>query len=467
MQRGVFERAAHQARSESMTDVAREVDRYIEEHLPEFIADLGRLVAVPSVSSRGEHMEEAAGVVGELLTAAGFSARTLPTGGFPVVYADSGAGPARTLICYNHYDVQPPEPLELWESTPFTLTERDGRVYARGVSDDKGQLISRIAAMRAMRAVTGDLGARVKFLVEGEEEISSPNLEPFVEHNKDLLAADACVWEFGGVNHEGRPMVVLGLRGILYVEYHARTLSRDAHSGGAHNLPNAAWRLLRAMATLKDEDGRIRIPGFYDDARAPGEVELKLLEEMPSDEAFQREHYGVQEFVNGHSGIDYQRAVYEPTANIAGLSAGWEGKGSKTVIPAAAMAKMDFRLVPDQDPQDILAKLRRHLDQEGFGDVEVVLLGGERAGTTPPSDPFVQLTVKTAGQVYGKPPIVDPLVGGSGPMYAFRAHLGTPIVTLGPGDPRSNAHSPNESMSIDNFLLGTQHMARLLLGFAE
>ena len=188
---------------------------------------------------------------------------------------------------------------------------------------------------------------------------------------------------------------------------------------------------------------------------------------MPSDEAFEREHFGVKEFVNGHTGGEYKRSVYEPTANIAGISAGWEGKGAKTVIPAAAMAKMDFRLVPDQDPQDILAKLRKHLEQEGFGDVEVVLLGGERAGTTPSTEPFVQLTIRTAEEVYGKPAIVDPLVGGSGPMHAFRAYLGTPIVTLGPGDPLSNAHSPNESMSIESFLLGTKHMARLLLGFGE
>src|SRR5690242_8102524 len=335
-----------------MAGPLEEIDRSIEEHLPESLDDLKRLARIPSVSSKGEGIAEAAALVAELLEGAGFAARVLPTTGHPVVYADSaaegkdGAGTAsgKTLICYNHYDVQPAEPLELWDSEPFTLTERDGRLYARGVSDDKGQLISRIAAMRAVRAVTGGLPARVKFLVEGEEEISSPHLETFVEHNKDLLAADACVWEFGGVNFEGRPIVVLGLRGILYVEYHVRVLSRDAHSGGAHNLPNAAWRLVNALATLKDETGRIRIPGFYDDAKEPGEVELQLLEEMPSDEAFQREHFGVKEFVNGHTGSEYKRAVYEPTANIAGLSAGWEGKGSKTVIPAAAMAKMDFRL---------------------------------------------------------------------------------------------------------------------------
>jgi acetylornithine deacetylase/succinyl-diaminopimelate desuccinylase-like protein len=232
------------------------------------------------------------------------------------------------MLLYNHYDVQPAEPLDLWESPPFELTERDGRVYARGVSDDKGQLISRLAAIRAVRAVTGGLPERVKFLVEGEEEISSPSLETFVEENRELLAADACVWEFGGVDPDGRPEVVLGLRGILYVEYRVRTLSRDAHSGGAHNLPNAAWRLVRALNTIQGPDGRILIPGFYDAVQGPTTTDMQLLAAMPSSEEFNREHFGVTGFLNGHTGMDYKRAVYEPTANIAGIGAGWQGQGS-------------------------------------------------------------------------------------------------------------------------------------------
>ncbi len=451
-----------------MADSLAEIDAYINSHLDDALADLERLASIPSISSRGEEMEPAAALVAELLNGSGFQAETMPTAGFPVVYADSGAqGAAKTLICYNHYDVQPPEPLELWTTPPFEPTVRDGRMYARGVSDDKGQLLSRIAAMRAVRAVTGGFPLRVKFLVEGEEEISSPNVEPFIEQHADLLAADACVWEFGGVDSEGRPQVVLGLRGICYVEYHVRTLSRDAHSGEANNLPNAAWRLLRALATIKGEDERILIPGFYDDVRQPSEREVALRDALPETEDFTRKRYNVKAFVGGHTGQAYKRAVFEPTANIAGLGAGWQGKGSKTVIPGEAMAKMDFRLVPDQDPRDIFRKLRAHLDAQGFSDVEVTYLGGERAGLTPPDDPFVLLTARTAEQIYGKPAVINPLTGGSGPTYAFRKHLGTPIVTLGPGDEDSAAHAPNESISLARFVQGTKHMAHLLLAYAQ
>jgi acetylornithine deacetylase/succinyl-diaminopimelate desuccinylase-like protein len=451
-----------------------EVDRYIAEHLEESLADLERLVRIPSVSAKGEGIAEAAECVAGLLRDAGFTAQVMPTAGHPVVYADSAASPAptadrgRTLICYNHYDVQPAEPLDLWTSPPFEPARRDGRLYARGVSDDKGQLVSRIAALRAVRAAAGGkLPLRVKFLVEGEEEISSPSLEPFVEAQRDLLAADACVWEFGGVDHEGRPELVLGLRGICYVEFRVRTLSRDAHSGEAHNLPNAAWRLIWALNSIKGPDERIRIPGFYDTAAPPTESDLRLLDAMPSNEEHTRETYSVREFVGGHTGEAYKRAVYQPTANVAGIGAGWQGAGSKTVTPAAALAKMDFRLVPGQDPRDVLAQLRQHLDAQGFGDVEVTYLGGERAGTTPPEEPFVQLTARTAAEVYGQPAVIKPLIGGSGPMHAFREYLRTPIVTLGCGDPESRAHSPNESIAIEQFVLATQHMAHLLLAYGE
>jgi acetylornithine deacetylase/succinyl-diaminopimelate desuccinylase-like protein len=450
------------------------IDRYIADHLEESLANLERLVRIPSVSAKGEGIAEAAECVAGLLRDVGFAAEVMPTAGHPVVYADSAASPTpaagegRILICYNHYDVQPAEPLDLWTSPPFEPVRRDGRLYARGVSDDKGQLVSRIAAMRAVRAVLGGhLPLRVKFLVEGEEEISSPSLEPFVEAQRDLLAADACVWEFGGVDHEGRPELVLGLRGICYVEFRVRTLSRDAHSGEAHNLPNAAWRLIWALNSIKGPDERIRIPGFYDTAAPPTESDLRLLDAMPSNEEHTRKTYDVRAFVGGHTGEAYQRAVYQPTANVAGMGAGWQGAGSKTVTPAAALAKMDFRLVPGQDPRDVLAQLRQHLAAQGFGDVEVTYLGGERAGTTPPEEPFVQLTARTAAEVYGQPAVIKPLIGGSGPMHAFREYLRTPIVTLGCGDPESRAHSPNESIAVEQFVLATQHMAHLLLAYGE
>ncbi|MFI5274544.1 MAG: M20/M25/M40 family metallo-hydrolase [Ktedonobacterales bacterium] len=449
-----------------MSDTVTAVDRYIAEHLPEFIDDLRRLVRVPSVAATGEAMEEAATLVAELLGGAGLTSTIMASDGFPLVYADSGTSSTRTLICYNHYDVQPPEPLALWESPPFAPEEHNGRLYGRGVSDDKGQLLARIAAVRAVRAVTGGLPARVKFLVEGEEEIGSGSLPGFIARHQALLAADACVWENGGVDAVGRPTVILGKRGVLCVELRVRTLTRDAHSGQAHNLPNAAWRLVGALSTLRDVHEHIRIAGFYDAVRPPTAVERQLLERMPSDEAFAREHYGVAAFVEDHTGWEYVAAVYQPTANLAGIGAGWQGSGSKTVIPATATAKLDFRLVPKQDPHDILAKLRRHLDTEGYSDVEVVQLGGaEPAATTPANDPFVRLTARTAAQVYGKPAVLVPLTGGSGPLHTFRAVLKTPIVTLGTADPYVNLHAPNESLSLAQFTLGTRHMARLLLAF--
>src|SRR5215469_9805286 len=288
--------------------------------------------------------------------------------------------------------------------------------------------MSRIAALRAVREVLGHLPCSVKVMVEGEEEIGSVHVESFVEEHQDLLAADGCVWEFGGVDDEGRPLMTLGLRGLLYIELRVRTLSLDAHSGGAHNLPNAAWRLIRALSTIKDEHEHILIPGFYDGLLPIGPEEQRLLQELPSNEEATRRIFGVREFVGGHTGMAYKEAVYSPTANIAGIGAGWQGPGSKTVIPAAAMAKMDFRLLPDQDPDAIFASLRRHLDAHGFDDVELTKLGAERAGVTPADDPLVQLTARLASEVFGKEAVIDPMIGGTGPVWPFRHFLHTPVV---------------------------------------
>lgn len=438
-------------------------DAYIDEHLPETLEDLGRLVAQPSVASRNTGMSECAELVAQLIEEAGFSARLIPTSTFPVVYAEGGSGD-QTLVCYNHYDVQPEEPLALWNSPPFTMTERDGKLYARGISDDKGDIISRLAALRAVREVLGDLPCRVKFLIEGGEEVGSPGLPQFVAEHRDLLAADACIWEAGGVDYQDRPGLMLGMRGILYVQFFVQTLSHDAHSGGAHVVPNAAWRLLRALSSIKDESEHVRIEGFYDDVQAPTELDRTLFERLadPELEAKQKAFLGIESYVQGLTGREALEAVFRPTANIAGIWAGYTGEGLKTVIPAEAHAKMDFRLVPEQDPDDILRKLRAHLDREGFSDVEVQLLGEEGPALTPYSDPFVQLAATTATEVYGIDPKVTPLVGGSGPMHAFRHYLGVPIATVGIGYPESLAHAPNENIRLKDFILGTRHMARLV-----
>jgi acetylornithine deacetylase/succinyl-diaminopimelate desuccinylase-like protein len=372
-------------------------------------------------------------------------------------------------LFYNHYDVQPPEPLELWDSPPFEPTTRDGKIYARGVADDKGHLASRLAAIEAVRKARGELPCRVKFLVEGEEEIGSVHLEEFVDHNRDLLRADAAVWESGSVNDRDQPTLYLGMRGICYVELRVRTIAYDAHSGqGGSILPNAAWRLSWALSTLKTPDERIRVPGFYDAVEPPSARDLDLLARLPDDEAELRQRFGVERFLNGATGVDLKRqAVFDPTCTICGLTAGYQGPGTKTVLPAEASAKVDFRLVPRQDPRDIYNKVCRHLQESGFGDVEVTLLSAEHPARIDPDDPFVRLDAWIAEEVYGTPPAIAPLLGGSGPMYPFVEYLGLPIATPGIGYPEARVHAPNENVRIADFVRGTRHMAHLLDQFSS
>jgi acetylornithine deacetylase/succinyl-diaminopimelate desuccinylase-like protein len=452
-----------------MTDLAA-VDRYIEEHLNDSLAELSRLCAQPSVSAQMLGIHECAGLVADMLRRRGFRVEIIATGGSPVVYGEADGDSAKTLLFYNHYDVQPPEPLELWTTPPFQPAIRDGKMYARGVSDDKGHIQCRLAALDALKAVRGSYPCRIKFVIEGEEETSSVHLEEFVIHNAEKLKAEACVWEFGGVNHEGRPVEHLGLRGICYVELRVKTGTLDAHSGlGGSIFPNAAWRLVWALNTLKDRDERIRIPGFYDNVKPPSAQDLELIANLPDDSQDLINRYGLKGFLKGMTGGPALRReeVFVPTCTICGLTSGYQGPGSKTVLPAEASAKVDFRLVPDQRPQEILEKLRQHLDAEGFPDVEVNYLGGEAPGRTDLNDPFVALTVDAAREAYSSEPVVAPMVGGSGPNFVFLDTLKVPIVTAGVGYPGSQAHAPNENMVIENFVQGVKHTARIVEKFGR
>lgn len=452
-----------------MTDFTA-IDRYITDHLDASLAELSRLCAQPSVSAQMLGIHECAELVGEMLRRRGFKVEIIPTEGSPVVYAEAEGDSDKTLLFYNHYDVQPPEPLELWESPPFQPAIRDGKMFARGVSDDKGHIQCRLSALDAVKAVRGSYPCRIKFVIEGEEETSSVHLEEFVLTHADKLKADACVWEFGSVNHEGTPVQHLGLRGICYVELSVKTGTLDAHSGlGGSIFPNAAWRLVWALNTLKGPDERIRIPGHYDNVKQPSARDLELLASLPDDSDDMLKRYGLKGFLKGMTGGPELRReeVFVPTCTICGLTAGYQGPGSKTVLPAQASAKVDFRLVPDQTPQEILEKLRKHLDAEGFSDVEVTYLGGEAPGRTDPAHPFVKLTLDAARDAYGKEPIVMPMIGGSGPNHVFLDTLKAPIVTAGVGYPGSQAHAPNENMVIENFVDGVKHTARIVEMFGR
>ena len=441
------------------------VDRHIEEHLDESIQELAWLCAQPSIAAQHVGIEECAAMVAKSLQARGFDVQILSTGGSPVVFAERKGRVDKTLLVYDHYDVQPTEPLELWDSPPFELNQRRGRLYARGVADNKGNFIERLHAIDAVLAVEGELPCNVKFILEGEEEIGSVHLEPFIKSHQDLLAGDVCVWEIGGVDHENFPVQQIGMRGICYVELRAKTANQDIHSGlGGSIFPNAAWRLVWALNALKDRNENILLPGFYDSVVPPTDREIELLAEQPALMAFYKEKYNLPGFLKG---IDNEldlavEAVYQPTCTICGLTAGYQGEGSKTVLPAQARAKVDFRLVPNQTPEEVLAQLRTHLDAQGFEDIEIVDLGGNPPAKTDPDHPAVQMAVEAAQDVYEKPTRIVPMVGGSGPNFMFMKYLGVPIITSGAGDPESRAHAPNESISLDLYVKGAKHFARIL-----
>lgn len=445
-------------------------DRYLEQHLEDSIGELSRLCEIPSVAAQGRGIVECADLVAEMLIKRGFQTEIYPTGGSPVVFAERLGKTDKTLLFYNHYDVQPAEPLELWETPPFEPTIREGKLFARGVSDDKGHLVSRLFAIDALLDEEGELPCNIKFVIEGEEETSSKHLNEFVAVNKEKLAADACIWEFGGVDHRDVPQQYLGLRGICYVELSVETAATDVHSGlGGTIFPNAAWRLVWALSTLKAPDERIRIPGHYDNVRPPTKRDLELFAKLPEVAGEYKSRYGVDEFLKGVTGGAELKAqaVFDPSCTICGLTAGYQGPGSKTVLPAKASAKVDFRLVPDQTPEEVLGNLRAHLDAEGFSDIDITYLGGEAPGRTNPDDPFIQLVVNSAEDVYGVKQDIIPMVGGSGPNHAFLHHLQLPIASAGVGYPGSNTHAPNENLRLDLYLMGAKHITRIIKSFSK
>ena len=446
------------------------IDSYLEDNLDRSISELSKLVAQPSVGAQNLGMIECAELTAELMRKRGFETRLMATGGAPVIFSERKGSNNKTLLFYCHYDVQPAEPFELWDTPPFEPSLRNGKLFGRGVGDDKGHITSRLFAIDAILDQFGELPCNIKFIIEGEEETGSIHLPEFIRNNKELLAADACIWEFGGVDHEETPLEYLGLRGICYVELSVTTAQLDVHSGlGGSIFPNAAWRLVWALNTLKDKDEHILIPGHYDNVVPPTELDRQLMEILPETSTEYKTRYGVEHFISGLTdGVELRIAeVFQPTCTICGITSGYQGPGSKTVLPAKASAKVDFRLVPNQTIDQVLKQLRAHLDNKGFQDIEINFLGGGPAARTDPDDPFIKLVLDTGRQVYGVDMKIIPLSGGSGPNYPFVHDLGLPVATAGMGYPDSRSHAPNENIRIDLYLKHAKHMAYLIKAFAE
>jgi acetylornithine deacetylase/succinyl-diaminopimelate desuccinylase-like protein len=327
---------------------------------------------------------------------------------------------------------------------------RNGRLYGRGVSDDKGEFVARLKLIESYIKVHGEPPCNFTFCVEGEEETGSNGFERYIADNSRLFKCDAALWEYGSITREGRPVVSLGGKGTLYVEYAIRSLTQDAHSANAAILPSAPWRMIRLLSKIKGADERILVPGWYDGIEEFTRAEIKILDEQPFDRGFFEDSYGAHEFVGASTDLELKKAIQSrPTANIAGIWAGYSGVGMKTVLPAEIRCKMDFRLALGQDPKALFKKLRAHLDENGFADVKMTVLDCEPAARTLPSDAWAKAAMRAGEQTYGKKSIVELCSAGTSPFYVIRDMYDAPIISIGVSPPDASLHAPNENIRLD------------------
>ncbi|TFG33311.1 M20/M25/M40 family metallo-hydrolase [Candidatus Thorarchaeota archaeon] len=426
-----------------------DVTNFIDANLDNAIEALKKLVRIPTVAAKGEGIRETADLVEKMLIDAGLETEIHETSGAPVVTGWLNVGAKRTLLFYDHYDVQPAEPFDLWKSPPFEPEIRDGRIWGRGVADNKGDATSRISVLKAFKETGTDLPVNVKFVIEGEEEIGSLHLPEYIEKNKDFITADGGIWEFGGADIHGIQEAWLGLKGIFFVELEVERLSRNMHSSLACVLPSAAYRLIWALNSFRDGKNRILIEGFYENILPLTDSELEVIEKINLHEEELKEVFGIDTYLNGLSGMELKKAYYgDPSCNICGITTGYQGIGSMTVLPAKASVKIDFRLVEGMHPDDIHKKLRKHLDNLGYSDIKITYFEGYPAAKTPIDHPFVKIVEAANKRVFGDL-VIHPTNPGSGPLYLFNEYV--PMVSVGCSDHLGKAHSPNESISLENY----------------
>jgi len=448
-----------------------ELFKYIDRNTDRFIEDLRILCQQPSVSSQKRGIDECVDLLEKIMEDIGLEVRIFEIkNGNPIIFGELRSGSSKECLgFYNHYDVQPPDPLDEWEFPPFNPVIKDGKLYARGASDDKGDLISRLEAVRAFLEVRGDVPVSLKFLIEGEEESGSPHLPDFVRENADLLKADGYLWEGEGVDMKGRPIVTLGAKGILHVEFRTKGPKVDVHSSRAPLVPNPAWRLVWMLSMLKGPDEKIKIPGWYDDVVPPDEEDMRLLEEAPFDEEADKRELGLKEYLLGVTGVESLKTLlFSPTCNISGFLSGYTGPGTKTVLPSEAFARVDFRLVVAQKPDILFKKLKNYLRENGFDDVTVIKHSAYEAAKTPVNDPFVTRVVKIAKRIYGLKPVIWPTAAGTGPLYVIRNWLGIPVVSAGgAGYSGSRIHAPNENIRLKDYIRSIKYMVALINSYEE
>lgn len=436
----------------AINDIISEID------VNKLINDLQRLIKISSVSARKQNLEECANEIVKIMKEIGIFAELIylnkneKNEAPPIVYGEmkSKSNPnGKTILFYNHYDVQPEEPLDLWEFKPFEGIVKGNKIFGRGASDDKGELITRLSAVEYFLKHTGDVPVNIKFLVEGEEEIGSNNISNYINKYKTKLKTDLVIWEFGYIDQKERPIISLGMKGLLYVEMTAIGPSRDVHSSLAVLIENPAWKLVQALSTLVNKDGTILVKDWHKEVKKLTEEEVKMIENEPIDEGSLKKEYGIKKFVNNISGKNIKKALTsEPSCNISGLISGYTGKGAKTILPSKASVKIDFRLVPDMDPKLQFERLKKHLEENGFGDIQITNIHGESSGRTEINNPYVKLIQESANKVFGDS-IISISSAGTGPMYDFINLLKVPCISIGGTYIFSRIHSPNEYARID------------------
>ena len=452
--------------------MSNSIPDYVHGHQEPFLHELLAFLRIPSISTAPEHKDDvarAAEFVADALRQAGLeNVEVISTGRHPLVYADwLHASGKPTVLCYGHYDVQPPDPLELWDSPPFEPRIANGNIHARGACDDKGQMYMHIKAIEALIAsYGGKLPVNVKFLIEGEEEIGGDSIAAFVKQQPGKLKADLALVSDTELFADGVPTLCVGLRGLVYMEVEAFGPARDLHSGmygGA--APNAVYGLVELLAKAKDADGRIQIPGVYDDVVEPAPAERESWLKLPfSEDEFLRDEVGSTCLTGEPDQSILARVWARPTLEVHGIAGGFTDAGSKTVIPARALAKVSMRLVPDQKPEKVVEAFRRWVEAQTPKGIrtEVRVLGAGPAISVDPEHPAIRTAAEVMAQTMGKPTVLT-RSGGSIPIVGeFKTHLGIPTVLMGFGLPDDGLHSPNEKYRISNYYLGIETVARFL-----
>ena len=439
------------------------VDAYIEKNTRRFVEELKELCSFPSISNHGaDAVKPARDWIAERLSRYTDRVETLEAGGMPALYAEVPGAGRRKLLLYQHYDVQPVDPIELWDSKPFEPVEKDGRIVARGVADDKADVMARIHALETLKSA-GVVPVTLRFLVEGEEEIGSKSFEKIAHDHAGKLAADGCLWESGAsFDSAGRPTLQFGCRGLLYVQLRVKFLAFDQHSGLASIYPSAAMYLIGALAGLRDLDMNIKIDGFYDGAVEPTDADRRMMAKIDPEVDERKKLVGFDRLMRDPKPENViEQLLFMPTCNIAGVTTGYQGPGSKTVLPAEATAKLDFRLIPNQDPAHILDRLRRHLDSHGFEKVEIVSSDGEKPARSDPESDVAKSVIAGVRDLIGEP-VLWPFMQATGPMHPVVSDLGIPtVLPVGVGRPDNRIHAPNENIHAADYINTVRLMCRV------